>query len=1075
MPTKLSRYCEGIIEAGWLIAVILVPFFFNIYSSRIFEPDKLTMLRSIALLILAAWLVKILDEGGVRWDRIRPATLNLKSILRLPLLLPVAALVTIYLISTIFSVTLRVSLVGSYQRLQGMYTTYSYIVVFFAIIINLRKRSQLDRLVTVIILTGLPISLYGVLQRYKIDPVPWGGDVSNRIASNMGNSIFVAAYLILVFPLIIGRIIDSFKAIMTEKTGISGHVARATIYVFTAAIVLIAIYLSGSRGPWLGWMSGSFFLFMLLSLLWNKRWLTISIVVVALILGAFIVVLNIPKGPLESLRSLPGVGRLGQIFSAESRTGQVRTLIWQGAAELVMPHRPLEYPDGRKDVFNFLRPLIGYGPESMYVAYNPFYQTGLGHVEKRNASPDRSHNETWDSLVFTGLIGLVVYFTLFGAVFYYALKWIGLITDKKQRNLFLGFYLVGGLLGAVGMVMWGGIKYFGVGLPFGIILGLLGYLAVRSFFGTYEPPKEPNEISRMLLLIVLLASIMSHFVEINFGIAIASTRTYFWVMTGMLFVAGYVLPKLSDVRGPAGAGEALNRSAPDYPKTKEKSLKRRRRLEQSMRQKVNYRTWLATALAGGGILSYYTMTFGYNFISNPLHDKTVLKVIWNSLTRLPNRNNAVSYGILAMILTTWLAGGILWVVEHVQAKGGDKQKALLMVLGISLFTGFFFWLWHSGTLVVLATTTPSVDTQVIEQINRVGGLLTTFYGFGFLLLLFSAFYLPDEWPQRTSSMSVNYAIAGVLLLVVFLVISLTNLRVIRADIAFKMAEPFNRAGQWHIANFIYNYARDLAPSEDHYYLFLGRSYLETAKETKEVSSQDELVRQSEADLKVAQKINPLNTDHTANLARLYSWWASRATDLETRRSRAEMASNYYERALVLSPNNSTIWGEWAVLYMDVFRQPERAYELLSHALELDAEYNWTQGLMGDYYIRTGRAITEPVTKSEVIVQALEHYNLALKYTNVNENTARLTYLYAIGNSYIELGNLDGALNTYIQAEQIGQQSTDIWKIEEQIARLYYLGGDKENALLHADLALSKAPQDQQERLKDFKSQLLTLP
>ena len=72
MPTKLSRYCEGIIEAAWLSALILVPVFFNIYSSRIFEPDKITLLRSLALLILGAWIVKLIDEGGPHWEHIQP-------------------------------------------------------------------------------------------------------------------------------------------------------------------------------------------------------------------------------------------------------------------------------------------------------------------------------------------------------------------------------------------------------------------------------------------------------------------------------------------------------------------------------------------------------------------------------------------------------------------------------------------------------------------------------------------------------------------------------------------------------------------------------------------------------------------------------------------------------------------------------------------------------------------------------------------------------------------------------------------------------------------------------------------
>ena len=61
MPSKLSRYCEGLMEAAWLAAIILVPVFFNVYSSRIFEPDKITILRSLALIISASWIVKLVD------------------------------------------------------------------------------------------------------------------------------------------------------------------------------------------------------------------------------------------------------------------------------------------------------------------------------------------------------------------------------------------------------------------------------------------------------------------------------------------------------------------------------------------------------------------------------------------------------------------------------------------------------------------------------------------------------------------------------------------------------------------------------------------------------------------------------------------------------------------------------------------------------------------------------------------------------------------------------------------------------------------------------------------------------
>ncbi|MCP4362228.1 MAG: hypothetical protein GY796_29830, partial [Chloroflexi bacterium] len=338
MTTKLSRYCEGIMEAAWLAAVIVVPVFFNIYSSRIFEPDKLALLRSLALIILGAWLVKIVDEGGVLREKNVPWH---KAIWQVPIVPQVVLLAIIYIIATIFSVTPRVSLWGSYQRLQGTYTTLSYMVIFAAIVGNLRRHKQVERLLTATIIASLPVGLYGILQRYEIDPVPWGGNVVRRIASNMGNSIFIAAYLIMAFPITVGRIIDSFTAILKETEGLGTHILRGTIYVFVAAIQIIAIYLSGSRGPMLGLLAGSFFLFLILSLYWRKRWLTISVVALAILGVISLVLLNIPNGPLESIRNAPWVGRFSQMLDTGQRTSQVRILIWEGASELVSPHEPL--------------------------------------------------------------------------------------------------------------------------------------------------------------------------------------------------------------------------------------------------------------------------------------------------------------------------------------------------------------------------------------------------------------------------------------------------------------------------------------------------------------------------------------------------------------------------------------------------------------------------------------------------------------------------------------------------------------------------------------------------------------
>ncbi|MBK8796948.1 MAG: hypothetical protein IPM07_11565 [Anaerolineales bacterium] len=109
---------------------------------------------------------------------------------------------------------------------------------------------------------------------------------------------------------------------------------------------------------------------------------------------------------------------------------------------MLLPHEPLVFPDGSTDSVNFMRPLVGYGPEAMWVAFNPFYPPALGQTEARNASPDRSHNEAWDSIVITGLLGFIGYISLFVTIFFWSLRWLGLIRGRRD-NLLFGAILAG--------------------------------------------------------------------------------------------------------------------------------------------------------------------------------------------------------------------------------------------------------------------------------------------------------------------------------------------------------------------------------------------------------------------------------------------------------------------------------------------------------------------------------------------------------------------------------------------------------------------------------------------------------
>ena len=639
MDSRLTRWCDGFLEACWLVAILTIPLFFNIHSERVFEPDKLALLRSLAVLMVAVALARWIDQRGWRnlgrWRFADP-----QSFWHKPFVLPIAALVVVYLLATIFSIGPRISWAGSYQRLQGTYTTLAYIVIFGLMAITIRSQEQVRRVVSTAIVASIPVALYGLLQHFGHDPLPWGGDVETRVAGHMGNAIFIAAYLIMVIPLTLARVVDAFSNILADEKLAAADVARASIYIFTLAIQLLTLYWSGSRGPLIGLAVGlfSFTLVLLVSLrdaageqghdrpreLWPAllflaptlvalllsplvsraagpaiafaffggvvglsvlaifllvaarrgwRWLWLGWLLLTVLVAGWLLLFNIPAertagwrgiplvggvfDTLDEWRDLPGIGSYGRMLdpsdtTGREKSGRVRVLIWEGVIDLISPHEPLTYPDGRADPFNWLRPILGYGPESMYTVYNRFYPPELATVEARNASPDRSHNETFDTLVITGLAGLLAWQALYLTVVHFAFRYLGVVRSRRDTWVFAGLWAGGALLAAATALIVADPVYVGVAVPVGVILGVLVYLVYFALLGRPAETgageeadlKRPFAADR-LLMNALVAAVLAHYVEIHFGIAISATRLYFFVYVALMLALGYRLRQVS--------------------------------------------------------------------------------------------------------------------------------------------------------------------------------------------------------------------------------------------------------------------------------------------------------------------------------------------------------------------------------------------------------------------------------------------------------------------------------------------------------------------------------------------------
>ncbi len=1068
MKTKVSTFCDRVIEAGWLLALIVVPLFFNVYSSRVFEPDKLSLLRTIATLMAAAWLIKWAEEALGQGDGRYKEPVRLWGI---PLVLPTTLLALVYVLTTITSVIPRISLWGSYQRLQGTYTTLSYIVIFFLMLQTLRRVEQLRRLVAAAILTSFPIALYGLLQHYGLDPLPWGGNVARRVASNMGNAIFISAYLIMIAPLTLARIIhfqrtafhETDAQLRTTFTLLFGLALLLHSWVWfalgfgrglitgsllLALCALMAAYLkrraapfllmgaygiilsaqlvctlfSQSRGPLLGIAGGIFFFGLLYAFLHRRRTATAVLVGAAVALLLFLIVINIPSSPLAGVRDLPYVGRLGRVFETQEGTGKVRVLIWEGAVDMITADP--------------LRTAVGYGPESMYVAYNPFYPPELAHYEKRNASPDRSHNETFDALVTTGLAGFAVYMFLFTSIFYYGLRWIGLIRGTPERRFFIACGIVGGAVGLlVPLIVDRSLRFAGVGLPMGFIAGITIYVATQALSGRGRRPAtnvHPQDRWRALLLIALFASIVAHFVEIHFGIAIAATRTYFWTYTAIFALLGQDL--ISGVTTDAIGARAKREGA-------------NRRNARSGRSDPPQASSLSTQrIALGLLIGFILITMAWDYTTNPLSSGDPLEVLITSLTTMAAKGarGETGLGLLWLSIATFVVFVSIAALELAMHHREDADldsllSSLGIIAGIAAAMGLVFALIHAARLG------PGVQvSNLIYEFYVVTGLAW--------LILGITLYMGSPHPSTTVQGTLVF-LYPILLIACLFFVDARNIRPIKADSLYKQGLKYDNAGSWDEAIHFYERTIDVAPQEDFYYLFRGRALMEKGKRVEAPEQRDAYFSRSLESLERARELNPLNTDHTANLARLHRTWAEAANSPETRSEKLQKALEYYEEAAELSPHNAQIYNEWGLVYY-LLEEYDKALEKYQTSLALDDEYLQTYMLMGDVY--TARQEWDRVVETYEQAVALEP-NLAQGWS-------------AIGYAHSQMGEWEKAIQANEKVLTMAPQDYGTLK---NVALLYDKWGRPTQALSHAQRALEVAPQEEKQTIESLIEELQT--
>jgi tetratricopeptide (TPR) repeat protein len=458
---------------------------------------------------------------------------------------------------------------------------------------------------------------------------------------------------------------------------------------------------------------------------------------------------------------------------------------------------------------------------------------------------------------------------------------------------------------------------------------------------------------------------------------------------------------------------------------------------------------LATVLVYGLLAAIVLFTLAFDYVHNDqkLPATTATAIFWNSLTtRVQGQSRIVNLAILVLVICTWLVGLLLSLAAvHKMARPRRSSGAnSWLPLGAILYTAVSLGTFLVFGLVQAARLIPARSVP-----DHIANHIAVYYAGAFVLLLGTATAIWWRGPLPARRWSANgwasVLTAAVLATGVALFISGVNVGLVKADTYYKMGQNFDNARQWSNGIALHTKALDAVGDEDFYRLFRGRAELELAKETEDPAQREALLEASLADLLRARELSPLNTDHTANLGRLYRGWGELTTDPEERQARWQQSLDYYEQAITLSPNSAHLYNEYGLVYQAA-SDFEKAEELYQRSLSLDQEYDQTYLIVAELYR---------------IQQRWDEASAA--YAQVVELKPRSVQAYSgLGYVYAQQGKLEEAIAA--NREVLELAPTDLASTRN-LALLYQQSGDLESALEYATKARDLSPEGERPQVE----------
>jgi tetratricopeptide (TPR) repeat protein len=1026
--STLAVLCGRIIEAAWLLAVLVVPVLCDPHGLHGFDPIKMAALRTLGLLTAGVLLLRALCGG---FPQVREAFRGSR------LWLPAAvSMLVVTLVSTRFSLEPGDSFWGSSAYQEGAFTLACLLGLFTGVATHFRTREQAHRLVVVALLSSLPVCLYALIQRLGLDP-RFSNDLRDAATSFAGHPLYLAGYLLMLMPLGVWKLWGSMRE------GKSKAVAAA----FYAALLLLQVFALTStekRGPQIAVLAMVVCMLVLLAACRRRFRLAGWGLALAAAGGLSLTALALANKAGLPLPQVPLVGRLAYVIPMGKGTGDdFRDSLWSKAPAIVTPAKPFPFPDGTSDLAPAVRSAIGYGPETLASVLAHFWlylPAGPSLITE-----SRFHNMFWETWQSVGWIGLIAMFWFYACVFAGGARALGLPFEIRPGQSLAAAAAAGAALAAILTVLYGP-GYIGLGFLAGFAAGLPLWVLAGAFRhrgSAVEPVESPDQ----LLTLALLGAFLGHQVDMAFVFTTANTTVLFWILSGALIGWGFRATEAEEV--------AVVREPP--------------------------RSWIPAGLWGGALAGMLLITLLHVFLDyRSLQPSSFFQVLQATLLQI-RFDHGPSHLLALMFLPTWIAGSWLLPSVFSGANTESLRKARLLAAGSSLALAVTFAVSKAAWIAALGPI-PDASAPVAAVLAQAAG-----YGFTSILLLgmialatvIAATLLADLHGCRRTP-ALNWGIAAILTGCVGALCWQAAWRAPRHEAYTRWASVLDAQNRKTLAAAVYRKALELEPMNVTDRIFVMKELSERAEQETGTPAYSTFMAEAEAVMLPLRRGHELNVGNYC-LGHLYMTWALAETDKALKTRLALRAKDALDRSTKFMPQAEPSWFCASLtdrLLLGDIASADREATIANRLTRQVPATPW-----GDFYANQSLMAREVRAKKLFADRAIHFFDQALvqgeklklkRRTNsvereiLNEDTYRT--LITKGLMQNILGQREGALACFTAATRQGCTDGE-WEAEALIARSLADLGRRADALRHLDLALANAPAPRRQELEKLKVSL----